>query len=239
MKHILRLFVLSAVFASAAHAGDLSNLGSLTQAEFRLVSDDLGSAFSYKPLAPTAALGITGFDVSVAVTGTDISKSSSALSRAGASSSSMDTLLVPKLYLAKGLPGGFDIAGFVSNISAIGASLIGGEVRYALIDGGFAAPAVAIRGAFTNLNGSNQLSMSTRSVDISVSKGFAVFTPYGGLGQVWVNSNPNVAGLSSENFNQGKIFVGANVNFGLLNVAFEGDKTGNSTSWGLKAGFRW
>jgi hypothetical protein len=239
MKHLLRLLALFVFLAPAAHSGDLTNLSALTQAEFRLVSEDLGSAFSYKPLAPAAALGVTGFDISLAVTGTDISKSSSALSKAGSSSSTMDTLLVPKLYLAKGLPGGFDIAGFVSNLSAINASLIGGELKYALIDGGFAAPAVALRGAFTNLNGSNQLSMSTRSLDISISKGFAIFTPYFGLGQVWVNSNPNVAGLSSESFNQGKIFAGANVNFGLFNVAFEGDKTGNTTSWGLKAGFRW
>jgi hypothetical protein len=243
MKQLFRLvavFVsLSAFLAPVARSGDLSNLSALSQAEFRTVSEDLGAAFSYKPLAPSSALGVSGFDISLAVTGTDISKSSGALSRAGASSSNMDTLLVPKLYLAKGLPGGWDIAGFVSNMSAINASLVGGEVRYAIVDGGLASPAVAIRGAVTSLNGVSQLSMTTRSVDISVSKGFAIFTPYAGLGQVWVNSNPNVAGLSNESFTQGKVFAGANVNFGLLNVAFEGDKTGNTTSWGLKMGLRW
>jgi len=239
MKHLLQLLALFVFFAPAAHSGDLNNLSALTQAEFRLVSEDLGAAFSYKPLAPSSALGITGFDISVAVTGTDTSKSSSALTKAGASSGTMDTLLVPKLYLAKGLPGGWDIAGFVSNLSAINASLVGGELRYAIVDGGFAAPAVAIRGALTSLNGSNYLSMTTRSLDLSVSKGFAIFTPYAGLGQVWVNSNPNAAGLANESFTQSKLFVGANVNFGLLNVAFEGDKTGNTTSWGLKMGLRW
>lgn len=239
MKKILSLLALVTGFSPAVYAGDLAALSSLTQSEFRTVSEDLGAAFSYKALAPTAALGVTGFDIGLEVTGTDISKSAGALSRAGASGSSMDTLLVPKLHLHKGLPLGIDIAAFMANIPAINASLVGGELRYALIDGGVATPAVGIRGAFTNLNGSSQLSFSTRSVDVSVSKGFALFTPYAGIGQVWVNSTPNVAGLSNESFTQGKIFAGANLNMGLVNFALEVDKTGNATSWGLKMGFRW
>jgi hypothetical protein len=146
---------------------------------------------------------------------------------------------VPKLHLHKGLPLGIDIAAFMANIPAINANLVGGELRYALIDGGVASPAVGIRAAFTNLNGSSQLSFSTRSVDVSISKGFTLFTPYAGIGQVWVNSTPNVAGLNNESFAQGKVFAGANLNMGLVNFALEADKTGNTTSWGLKMGLRW
>jgi len=239
MKKILLLLGLAAVLPQAASAGDLSALASLTQAEFRTVSEDLGAAFSYKPVSPPTALGITGFDIGLEVTATDVSKSSAALSRAGASSSSMDTLLVPKLHIHKGLPAGLDIGAFIANIPAIGAQLVGGELRYALIDGGTATPAVGIRGAITSLNGSSQLSLSTRSLDISVSKGFATITPYAGVGQVWVNSTPNVAGLSNESFTQGKVFGGVNFNLGLINFALEADKTGNTSSWGLKMGWRW
>jgi hypothetical protein len=239
MKKLIPLLCLVAGFSQTVHAGDLAALSNLTQSDFRTVSEDLGAAFSYKPIAPTAALGVTGFDIGLEVTGTDISKSAGALSRAGASDSSMSTLLVPKLHLHKGLPLGIDIAAFMANIPAINANLVGGELRYALIDGGVATPAVGVRAAFTNLNGSSQLSFSTRSVDVSISKGFTLFTPYAGIGQVWVNSTPNVAGLSNESFTQGKIFAGANLNMGLVNFALEGDKTGNTTSWGLKMGLRW
>lgn len=239
MKKLIPLLCLVAGLTQPVFAGDLSSLSSLTQSEFRLVSEDLGSAFSYKPVAPTIAQGITGFDIGLEVTSTDISKSAGALTKAGASGSSMDMLLVPKLHVAKGLPLGIDVAAFISNITAINATLVGGELRYALIDGGLATPAVGIRGAFTNLNGPSQLSFNTRSVDISVSKGLALLTPYAGVGQVWVNSTPNVAGLSNESFTQGKLFAGANFNLGLLNLAFEADKTGNTTSWGLKMGLRW
>lgn len=239
MKKILLPLCLAIGSSSTVYAGDLANLSSLTPSEFRTVSEDLGAAFSYKPLAPTLGLGITGFDLGLTVTATDISKSAGALSKAGASSSSMDTLLVPKLHLHKGLPLGFDVAAFVSSISTINATLVGGELRYALIDGGIALPAVGIRGALTRLTGSNTLSMDTRSVDISISKGFAMLTPYAGVGQVWVNSNPNGIGLSNESLSLGKVFAGANLNFGLFNFALEGDKTGGTTSWGLKMGLRW
>jgi hypothetical protein len=239
MKKNLLLLCLLAALSQSVFAGDLSALSSLTQSEFRLVSEDLGAAFSYKPISPTATQGITGFDLGLEVTGTDISRSSGALSKAGAGGSSMDTLLVPKLHVAKGLPLGFDVGAFISSIPAINASLVGGELRYALIGGGLATPAVGIRGAFTNLSGSSQLSFNTRSVDVSISKGFAMFTPYAGLGQVWVNSTPNVVGLSNESFTQNKVFAGANLNMGLFNLAFEADKTGNATSWGFKMGFRW
>ena len=240
MKRLLPLLCLVAGLSQPAFAGNLSALSSLTQAEFRQMSEDFGGAFSYKPLSPTIALGVTGFDVGVELTSSDVSKSARALSKAGATSSTtMDTLLVPKLHLHKGLPLGLDISAFVANLSAIDAQLVGGELRYALIDGGVASPAVGVRGAFTNLNGSNQLGFNTRSVDISVSKGFAILTPYIGIGQVWVNSTPNVAGLSNENFTQGKVFAGINFNMGLVNFVVETDKTGDTTTWGLKMGVRW
>jgi len=239
MKKILPFLCLAAGLAQPALAGDLSSLSTLTQAEFRTVSEDLGAAFSYKPIAPTAAQGITGFDLSVEVTGTDISRSAAALSKAGASDSPMDTLLVPRLHVHKGLPLGIDIAAFMASVPAINASLVGGELRYALIGGGLATPAVGLRAAFTNLRGSNELAFNTRSVDVSVSKGFVMLTPYAGLGQVWVNSTPNAGSLGGESFTQGKLFAGVNVNMGLVNFAAEADKTGNTMSWGLKMGLRW
>lgn len=239
MKHLLALLAFTATLVPPALAGDLSALGNLSQTEFRTVSEDLGAAFSYKPLAPTEAQGITGFDVGVEVTGTDISRSAGALSRAGASDSSMNTLLVPKLHLHKGLPLGLDVGAFMANIQAINANLYGAEVRYALLDGGVATPAIGVRGAYTQLNGASQLAFSTRSLDISISKGFTLLTPYAGVGQVWVHSSPQAGNLAGESFSQGKLFVGLNVNLGLLNLALETDRTGDTQSWGLKMGLRW
>jgi hypothetical protein len=83
------------------------------------------------------------------------------------------------------------------------------------------------------------LGLTTKSLDISVSKGFAIFTPYAGIGRVWVDSTPDAAtGLTNESFQQGKIYVGGNLNFGVANVALEYDKTGSAPSYSAKLGFR-
>ena len=152
-------------------------------------------------------------------------------------------MVIPKLHIAKGLPFGIDVAAFYSAVPTTNIKLVGAELRYAIMSGGVALPAVAIRGAFTRLSGVDQLSFDTKSLDISISKGFLMFTPYAGVGQVWVNSEANVAGSGgvtlSESFTQSKVFLGANINFGLANFALEGDQTGGTSSYSVKAGFRW
>src|SRR6266480_3690218 len=153
-----------------AVAGDINNIQALSQPNFRLLSEDLGAALSYKPLTPTAPLGITGFDLGIAATSTKLQNSSVFATAGGGNHSSV---IVPSLRLNKGL-------------------------------------------------------------DLSISKGFLMFTPYGGIGKVWVDSNPvgtgAATGRTKESFSVNKVFVGLNMNFGLTNLAFEADKTGDASS---------
>lgn len=238
MKKLLPLALAAACFSPAAFAADISTLNLLSQTEFRDLSEDLGAALSYKSVQPAEPLGVTGFDLGLEVTGTDISKSSNALSKASGGSTPISTLYVPKLHVAKGLPFGIDVAASVAVVPTTNIRVVGAELRYALMEGGVALPAVAIRGAISSLSGVDQLSFSTKSVDISISKGFAMITPYAGVGQVWVDSKANIGTLSEETFSLGKFFVGANLNFGLMNFALEADKTGGAQSYTAKLGFR-
>ncbi len=239
MKKLLAILCIFGI-AQPAMAASISNLAALNgkQSEFDTLSKDLGAALSYKPVTPAASLGITGFDVGVEVTQTSMSKSSQIWSQVSSGGGSVSNLYIPKVHVAKGLPLGFDVAAFYSKIPTTNISLYGGELRYAIIDGGIAMPAVAIRGSFTKLAGVSQLSMDTKGVDLSVSKGFAMFTPYAGVGEVWVNSTANGTTLSGENFTQNKIFAGVNANFLLTNVAAELDRTGGIQSISVKLGFR-
>lgn len=241
MKKLLALLCLLGITQPAA-AASISTLGLLNQSEFRILSEDLGAALSYKPVTPAAALGTTGFDMGIEVTQTNTSKSAQIWSKATNGGSSISKLYAPKLHIAKGLPLGIDVAAFYSRIPSTNISLVGAELRYAIVDGGIATPAVAIRGSYTRLGGVDQLALSTRGLDISISKGFTVFTPYAGIGQVWTNSTANVAGAGgvtlAEKFSQGKVFIGANLNLGTTNLAAELDKTGGIQSISVKMGFR-
>jgi len=236
MKKNLSLLCVLGCFVQPVWAANISTLGALTQPEFKLFSEDLGSALSYKAVTPPTPLGVTGFDLGLEATSTAVKNSQLWANASGGSS--VSNLIVPKLHVYKGLPLNFDVGAFYSAVPSTNIKLYGGELRYAILDGGMALPAVGIRGSLTKLSGVDQLAFSTKSLDVSISKGFAMFTPYAGLGTVWVDSTPNVAPLVKETFRQNKIFAGGNLNFGLVNFAFEYDKTGSAPSYSAKLGFR-
>jgi hypothetical protein len=237
MKRRLAAAVL-AVAAAPAVAADIDSIQLLSQSEFRLLSEDLGAALSFKPLIPSEALGITGFDLGVAVTGTKL-KHSAILDKASSSGDIPSVLPVPTLRLHKGLPLNLDAGLAFSQVPGTNIRYTGAELRWAILPGSTLTPAVAIRGTVTRLTGVDQLDFDTKSLDISISKGFANVTPYGGIGQVWVKSTPRgVPGLRGEDFTQTKVFGGVNVNLGLANLAVEADSTGGATTVGAKLGFR-
>ncbi|TMH91320.1 MAG: hypothetical protein E6H42_10665 [Betaproteobacteria bacterium] len=216
-------------------ASNIDNLQALSQPEFRLLSEDLGAALSYKPLTPTTPLGLTGFDVGIAVTDTKL-ENSAVFAKAGAD---ISNAAVPSLRVHKGLPFGIDVGVMVGAVPSTNIKLYGGELRYAIVAGGTAMPAIGVRGSYTKLTGVDQLDFDTKGLDLSISKGFLMFTPYAGVGKVWASSTPNgIPALSKESLSLSKVFVGINMNFGLTNLAFEGDRTGKATSYGAKLGFR-
>jgi hypothetical protein len=240
LKKIAFLFCAAACASGAATAGDINTLYRLSQDEFRIMSEDMGAALSYKSVMPTESLGILGFDVGLVVSSTDVSRSSAILYNASNNGGlDINTLFVPKLMVAKGFPFGVDVAGFYSALPTTNIRLMGAEVRYALVEGDTFVPAVAVRGAFSKLSGVEQWSMDTKSLDISASKGFAMLTPYAGVGMVWVNSSPQAStGLKAESFSKLKYFAGVNFNLGLFNLALETDKTGSTSTFSFKGGFR-
>lgn len=231
--------LVSTLATSLAVASDIDSLQNLGQAEFKALSEDLGAALSYKSLAPAATLGVTGFDLSLSVTGTSLD-SLATWDKATGDDDIPSTLPVPMLRVAKGLPFNIDVGAFYLAIPDSNVRLFGGEARWAFIEGGIATPAIALHATYSKMTGVDQLDLNTKSVDVSISKGFTVLTPYAGIGQVWTNATPvNVPLLHGESITQTKYFSGLNFNFGLPNIALEADQTGGITSYGVKFGLRW
>ena len=234
MKNRILAFAVSAS-ALLAHAGDFPAIGTLTQDEFRGLSRDLGAAFSYKGITPATPLGVLGVDAGIEVTDTKL-EHESAFSRAGAGSDSH--LLVPKLHIHKGLPGGFDVGAFVGGSSQVSAALFGADLRYAVLDDGLATPAVGLRVSGTRATGLGDLKVSTAAVDVMASKRFVALTPYVGGGVVRTWSTATGAHLHEERQNQGRYFAGVNVNLLAVNLAFEAERAGDNTSLSAKLGLR-
>jgi len=238
MKKYLSLLCVLGCFAQPAGAANIDNIGALTQSEFKTFSEDMSSALSYKPVTPAEPLGILGFDLGIEATDTKLQNPTlwTTATSGGFTSSSV---ILPKLHMFVGLPFGIDVGAFYSEVPGSNIKAYGGELRYAILEGGTASPAVAIRGSFSGLSGVDQLSFSTKGLDVSISKGITIFTPYAGLGEVWSDSTPNgIPALNKESFSQFKYFVGGNLKFLFMNVAVEFDKTGSDQSYSAKLGVR-
>jgi hypothetical protein len=231
------LMTLALMLAVPAWAQDIDRIQVLTQQEFRLLSEDLGGALSYRPQIPTAPLGITGFDIGIAITGAKLNNEE--IFERATSDDAPSTLPIPTLRAHKGLPFGFDIGLMYAQIPGSDIKYYGGELKYAFVSGNLALPAIGLRGSFTKVSGIEQIDFDTRSLDLSISKGFVVATPYAGIGRVWVNSDPKgTAGLRKEDFELDKFFLGVGLKFGLFNLNLEGDRTGDVSALSAKVGLR-
>lgn len=223
-----------AAFSVPAMAGDFDQVKDLTQSEFANLAKDFTSAASYRGVAPAEALGITGFDIGLEMSATRL-EHSSVWRKAGFDNSSV---YMPRVHVHKGLPFNFDIGASLTAVPGSDIKLIGGEIKYAILPGGVATPAVAVRAAASRLSGVSQLDLNTRSVELSVSKGFLMLTPYAGVGKVWGSLTPNVADLAKEKPSATKVFAGLNFNMGLINWGAEVDRTGDNQTVSVKVGFR-
>jgi len=235
MARIPCLALLALAAVPPCGAAEFTDIGSLSQDEFRALSRDLGAAFSYKGVTPATSLGPLGFDVGIEVTDTKM-QNSALFARAGAGGQSR--LVIPKLHVHKGLFGGLGVGAFVASAPDVDASLYGADLRYALIDDGLAAPAVAIRASGTRANGLGALKVSTAALDLTVSKAFTALTPYAGAGIVRIQSSASGTSLAQERINQGRVFGGLNVNLLAVNLAFEAEKMGDNVSLSAKLGWR-
>lgn len=223
----------SMALSAQANAADLTSFNALSQTEFLALSKDLASATSTKAIEPAAPLGISGFDVSGSTSLTN-TQAGSAWNKV--SGDSMDQLIQTKLSISKGLPGGWDVGGFVAKVSSTNISVTGVHVKYALLEGNAITPAIAVRGSHSRMGGVSGMALNNTGLDVLISKGFVGFTPYAGVGTVYTNAT--ATGKADESFSQAKSFVGVSWNVLLLNLSAEYDRTGKNASVGIKAGVR-
>lgn len=226
---------LAAGFSPLAAADDLDNLDTLSQAQFRLLGEDLAGVLSYKGLQPAEPYGVIGFGFGLETSVVRL-ESEAAWQQAGVDDAS--SVPMARLAVTKGLPLGFDVGGFIATAPGTGLENYGAQLRYALVEGGVVTPAIGLRAAVTRLEGVDQLDFDTRSLDISISKGFGPATPYAGYGRVWSSATPGAGtGLAPEDIDTNRAFAGVRFSFVVLQFVLEADRVGDTTSYSAKLGF--
>lgn len=239
MRRILLVVALSLI-AAPAFAGKpdfgVSCLNPLTcQADFRAVTEDITAAVGYKALGPAEATGITGIGVGAYGAYSPTRNKDAWNNLTG---TSVNGVGMAGIAVHKGLPFGFDVGATYTAVPGTSARLYGVELRYAILQGGVAEPAVAIRASYTGSTGIDELKVSTTSVDASISKGFAIVTPYAGAGWVRGKADPDAStGLKDETVNKAKFFAGMRVSFVIFELTPEYERVGDNNSYNLRLGF--
>jgi len=233
MRKIIITILLVFIMAVPALAKtDITLPASFTQDDFKNLSRDLGLAISYVPLATAEPLGgvLPHIDLGVEATSTSIDNNASywtKISNVPGNSSIPSSLVMPKIHLQVGLPIiPIDLGIVYAEVPSTDIKYTGYEVKWSILQGSTVSPAIALRGAYTTLSGVTDLDISTKSADLSISKGFAMFTPYAGYGMVWIESKEksSVVTLTDESLTENKWFVGCKITFfPLMNMVAEAD----------------
>ena len=245
MKRLWLGVLLGISFSIPAVAGDNDINMSQFPSNKELFGDlikDLGAAMSYRAVTPAEPLGmLLGIDVGLEVTG---SKMKNELN--GWKTATMDngqnTIYNGRLHVHKGLPLGIDVGAYFGSVFDSNMKSLGGEISYAILKGSTVTPALAVRGSYTAMSGVDDLDLNTAGLELSISKGFLMLTPYAGLGAIRYEGagiGNNNTKFDSESDTLAKYFLGVNFNMGLINFAAEADKTGENSSYSAKFGLRW
>jgi hypothetical protein len=233
------LGLLGALMGMSVLANDFVIDEDALQSDFRAVSKDIAAALSYKSLSPAAATGISGFGLGAVATYAPVNDKQAWRDLTGGRS--VSALGMVGLSAAKGLPGKVDVGGFFAQVPSTDARMLGGEVRYAILPGGVATPALAVRVAHSRMSGVDDFGFRSTIADVSVSKGFTLLTPYAGVGRMFAKTSPSArtrerTGLHSESVDAFRAFAGLRVSLGLLALTPEYERIGSNDAFNLRLG---
>lgn len=136
------------------------------------------------PVEPARAGGLLRFDVGVAVTAVPVDTNSTYWRRAVRDDFTVSNYIaVPKLIVSKG----FSVVNLSASYAKVNDSDIrmwGGAVDVPIIRGGIATPSLAVRGAYSTIDGVDVYKLKTYGAEVFLSKGFGPLTPYGAVGRM-------------------------------------------------------
>lgn len=229
------LAVLMLAVAPVAMADDVDIDPGAGQDAFDTIAEDLVATIDYKAAGPAEATGVTGFGIGLVTTYVPVDEDDW---EQVTGSDDFSAIGLVGLQVTKGLPFGIDIGAFYATAPGTNVDAIGGELRYAFLKGSTVTPAVALRLAHVAVSGIDDFDLSSTSVDLQVSKGFALVTPYGGIGYVNGSADPDPAfGLDEAEVKEVKYYAGLRLSLGLFEITPQFSSIGGVNAYTARFGF--
>ena len=228
---VLAFLGLSQAFADL----DLTGLIGTANEDIKAVIKTFALGGDYKAVHYATPEGlIIGLDVGIEITAIKIDdKFKNALTKMGDNPAGdiPGYLPLPRLNFTKGLPMGFDVGFSILKIKQQGINILnyGGSLKYAILPGGPAIPAVAVRGTFHRGEYFDKIKTSTYGIEGLASMNFLFVQPFAGLGfqtgkGEFDESLPGSVGLDLKpSVSQVRFFVGATLQLAFFHIAAEAD----------------
>lgn len=242
IRHLLSAVLLLSA-TTTAFADDLQiNCGGSQDAcrqAFHGVAKDIAATLNYKIVAPAESTGLLGFGIAVIGSYVPTEHRGDWKTLTGDKVKQLGTV---GAVINKGLPYGIDLGAFYAVVpTASGAAEYGVQLRYAILDGGVAEPALAVEGNYTRGTGIDDFDYSAWGADVMLSKGFAFLTPYVGVGYASASLDPDsdlktTSGLRNEDVHQSRVFVGARIALAFLELTPEYERFGQNNVYNLRLG---
>ncbi|NCO68939.1 MAG: hypothetical protein GW878_00230 [Acidobacteria bacterium] len=141
-------------------------------------------------------------------------------------------LATGRVIARKGLPFGIDVGGQIGQV--LGERFWGVDAKAAILDGGTLTPSVAVRGSFSRLS-SGPVDFRVAEAQVSLSKGFAVLTPYVGAGARWIQGDAQFGPIVpvSHEVREQKVMAFAGLRLSLLPLRIVAEVRQGSTTAGF------
>jgi hypothetical protein len=166
---------------------------------FKQLVTELGIATAPQFTSPSQTLGSLGFEIGFSTSITNINENANywQWARRNQDEGPDGALALTTLHIRKGLPASFEIGGNISWLARSEMYAVGLEIKWALNEGFYYIPDVALRGSVNVLIGARDLQLVTSGFDLSLSKAFAIggtstLTPYAGYNLLIINANSHV-----------------------------------------------
>ena len=243
MKKLFAIIIILLLSTSFSYAKDfqITNIfGALLQSELESITEELGVAMAFNPMAPAEPLGITGFDISTEVVYTNFHEGDLYWKKIVKDHDTFSSIIIPRIHVQKGLPFNIDIGAMYVAVPDSNIKLWGLEAKYAILEGTVVTPALSVRAAYSSLEGVDDINLSTKEFDILVSKGFLMITPYAGLSAIMVDGSeesPLIA-LNDVDKTVYRALIGLQISPFPLVVINGEVSLGQVAQYGLKVGIR-
>jgi len=228
--------------------------GTCPQDNFENLMTDLGLATGPVFLAPAETLGLNGF--SFALEGTVVpipgDKDYWDVPTEG---TPQNVLFIPHIHVLKGLPFSFEVGANLSYLPESELFNVGAEVKWAINEGFYYIPDLAVRVSINHMVGSKDFELTTGGWDVSVSHAFGIggmlsLTPYAGYNMLFIHASSHVvlpqdltaedqvfAEMNWQDNMHNRFFVGCRLTTFIFQVTVEGTFASEMSMFNFKLGF--